>query len=267
MAENHFPWENTFEPFRLFGNIYFTGTIPASTHVVKTSDGLILFDPGYQHSLYIVIDNMYRMGLNPHDIKYIFITHGHIDHFGAAKALRELTGAKIVLGEPDRDYANGKLDLSWAKELGLEYKETFEADILINDGDEITIGDTTVRAVATPGHTPGVMSYIFNATDGEKTLTAGLVGGIGMNSMAKEFLDKYGLSYSCRDDFINSMERLKKEKVDLHIPNHLPPAYARQKLEEIKNGNPDAFIDKEEWVRCAEEAKQRLIKLIEQENK
>ena len=173
MSVKNAPWEGYFPPFKIFGNLYFVGTTPASTHIVDTGDGLIMFDSGYQQSLYLVIDNMYSMGLNPHDLKYIFMTHGHIDHFGATRALVELTGAKTVLGEKDYYYATGRYDLSFAKELDMQYNEVFKPDIKINDGDEITLGNTTVKAVATPGHTEGAMSYFFDVTDGEETFRAG----------------------------------------------------------------------------------------------
>ena len=73
------PWDGSFDPFRIFGNLYFVGTSPASVHIVDTGEELIMFDTGYQQSLYMVIDNIYRVGLDPHDIKYILLTHGHID--------------------------------------------------------------------------------------------------------------------------------------------------------------------------------------------
>ena len=169
MANKLIPWEGYRQPFKIFGNLYFVGTEPASVHIVDTGDGLIMFDTGYLHSLYIVIDNMHRLGLDPKNIKYIFLTHGHIDHFGGAAAVKELTGCKIALGKEDREYANGGLDLSYAKELGMEFNETFEPDILLKDKDVFEIGKTKVRSVATPGHTPGTMSFIFNVTDGNET--------------------------------------------------------------------------------------------------
>ena len=239
--------EELFEPIKIFGNLYFVGTKPASVHVIDTGDGLIMLDTGYQHSLYIVIDNMYRMGLSPHDVKYIFLTHGHIDHFGAAKTLKELTGAKIVLGKEDKDYANGKLDLSYAKELDMEFNETFEPDILLSDGDEISLGNTTVHAVATPGHTPGAMSYFFNVSDGKDTYRAGLHGGMGINTLCKEFLDKYSLPYSLRDDFVKSMLRLNEEKVDIFLGNHMQHNNTEEKAEKVKNGDVYAFVNPDEW--------------------
>lgn len=258
------PWEGSFDPFRIFGNLYFVGTPPASVHIVDTGEGLIMFDTGYQHSLYITIDNIYRLGLNPHDIKYILLTHGHIDHMGAAKALRELTGAKIALGKEDRDYANGTLDLSYAKELDMEFRETFEPDVLLSDGNEIRLSNTTVRAVATPGHTPGAMSYFFNVSDGADIFIAGLHGGMGINTLCKEFLEKYDLPYTLREDFVNSMLRLNEEHVDIFLGNHMQHNHTERKAELIKSGNQLAFVDPSEWqpynLWCIENMEKMICK-------
>ena len=244
---NKKPWEGSFDPLRIFGNLYFVGTPPASVHIVDTGEGLIMLDTGYQQSLYMVIDNIYRVGLDPHDIKYILLTHGHIDHMGAAKALRELTGAKIALGKEDRDYANGTLDLSYAKELDMEFCETFEPDILLSDGDDISLGNTTVRAVATPGHTPGAMSYFFNVSDGKNTFISGLHGGMGINTLCKEFLEKYDLPYTLREDFVRSMLRLNEEHVDIFLGNHMQHNHTERKAELVRSGNRLAFVDPSEW--------------------
>lgn len=74
------PWEGSFPAFRIFGNLYFVGTQPASTHIIDTGNGLIMLDSGYQHSLYSVIDGIYSVGLNLHDLKYILHTHGAMSY-------------------------------------------------------------------------------------------------------------------------------------------------------------------------------------------
>ena len=259
-------WEGNFEPFKIFGNLYYVGTIPTSVHIIDTGDGLIMLDTGYLQSLYMVIDNMYRIGLDPHNIKYILLTHGHIDHFGGAKAVKELSGGKIAIGREDREYANGTLDLSYAKELNMEFTETFEPDILLSDGDLIRLGNTTVRAVATPGHTPGAMSYFFDVTDGEKTFRAGLHGGMGLNTLSRDFLDKYSLPYTLREDFVRSMMRLNEEKVDIFLGNHMQHNHTEKKAELVKNGDKYAFVNAEEWgpynLWCIE----NLENMIKREN-
>lgn len=259
------PWKGYTTPFRIWGNLYFVGTEPASTHIVDTGDGLIMFDSGYQHSLYQVIHNMHLLGLNPQDVKYILHTHGHIDHMGATRALVELTGCKTAIGEADREYVNGMLNLSYADELGMEFHETFEPDILLHDGDEIVLGNTTVRAMATPGHTPGAMSYYFDVTDGEKIYRAGLHGGMGINTMCREFLDKYNLSYDCREQFIAAMDRLAGEKVDIFLGNHMQHNNTLEKYRRICEGNKEAFVDSCEWGAYVVWAKQNLLNMMGRE--
>lgn len=264
MALQHTPWKGDFAPFKILGNLYFVGTEGASTHIVDTGEGLIMFDSGYQESLYLVIHHMNMLGLDIRDVKYIFHTHGHIDHAGATAALKKITDAKAAIGKEDREYVNGERDLSYAKELDMEMI-FFEPDILLSDGDVITLGKTSVRAVATPGHTEGAMSYIFNVNDGDKEYIAGLHGGMGINTMNKAFLDKYGLSYDCRDKFRAAMDRLKEEKVDIFLGNHMQHNNTPSKYKEILSGNKDAFINEKEWAEYAEWAKNNLIRMMEDE--
>ncbi len=260
------PWKGAMEPFKVFGNLYFVGTEPASSHMIDTGDGLILIDTGYQHGLYLLIDNIYRLGFNPHDVKYILLTHGHVDHYGSAHAFSLLTGCKVAIGAQDRDYINGKNGLTWEKELGV-YAEPFEADILLNDGDEIKLGNTVIKAVLTPGHTHGAMSYFFNVTDGKDTYRAAIPGGLGLNSLEGCYLDAYGLPYSLRDDFLLAMDRMAEEKVDIFLGNHVGNNNTPGKYEALKNGDKNAFIDPDGWAACHNSVKRNLLKLIEEEKK
>lgn len=234
-------------PTKIFGNLYFVGTRPASTHIVDTGEGIILFDAGYLESLPVVIENMKTLGFSSGDIKYILLTHGHIDHAGAARRLREMSGAKIAIGAVDREYVNGERDLTYAREFEMKF-DFFEPDILLSDGDEITLGNTTVRAVATPGHTPGAMSYFFSVSDGESAYTAGLHGGMGTNTLTREYLDKYALPYSLREDFVRSMIRLNEERVDIFLGNHMQHNHTEEKAKRLAGGDALAFVDSDEWA-------------------
>lgn len=258
------PWEGYTKPFRIFGNLYFVGTVPASTHIIDTGKGLIMIDPGYPQSLYLVIDNMYRMGLSPHDIKYIVITHGHYDHLGAVRALVEMTGAKTFLGKEDVDYANGKVDLTWAKELGCEYYEAFEPDVLLSHNDVIELGNTRILVKDAPGHTPGTKAFFFDVTDGKKTYRVGTHGGVGINSMEKSFLEKYGLPTSIREQFVPAIDALMDEKVDIFIGNHVGNNDTVGKGARItETENP--FIDSTAFQAFLEERKQAYFDLLEKE--
>ena len=240
-------WDGYVKPFRIFGNLYFVGTVPASTHLIDTGEGLILIDTGYQQSLYLVLNGVWELGFSPYEIRWLLHTHGHIDHFGATRALVELTGAKTFIGKPDRGAADGSRDLSYARELGMEFRETFTPDVLLEDGDEMRLGNVVIRAVATPGHTEGAMSYFFDVTDGRETFRAALHGGMGTNSLEKEYLERYGLPLSLRDDYRRSMLRLSEEKADIFLGNHLGHNHTLEKREKLLAGDRHAFVDPEEW--------------------
>lgn len=246
------PWKGFLEPFRLWGNLYFAGSMPASVHLVDTGDGLLMLDCGYQESLYLVLENIRKLGLDPADIKDILITHGHIDHCGAAMALKQLYGCRLLIGAEDETYVNGtrKENLTYATELGLPFIP-FSPDVLLRDGDVITRGNTAVRCVATPGHTAGAMSFFFDVTDGTRTYRAGLHGGMGINTLSRSYLNKYGLPYSLRTDFVNAMQRLSRERVDIFLGNHAEHNHTPEKAEAIKRGQTDAFVVPDEWTPYA----------------
>ena len=140
------PWLGKMQPFKVVGNTYFVGTYQASCHLIDTGDGLIMIDPGYSKTAYLVLDSIYQLGFNPRDIKYIINTHWHGDHVEATNAFADLSGAKTLLGKDDVEKAG----------------MYFTPDILINDGDELTLGNTTVKFMHTPGHTKGTISFFFD---------------------------------------------------------------------------------------------------------
>ena len=258
------PWKGYTEPFRIFGNLYFVGTVPASTHIIDTGAGLIMIDPGYPQSLYLVIDNLYKLGFSPYDIKKIIVTHGHYDHLGAVRALVEMTGAKTYIGKEDVTYANGKEDLTWAKELGTVYYEAFEPDVLLSHGDVIALGNTRITVKDAPGHTPGTKAFFFDVTDGEKTYRVGTHGGVGLNSMKKAFLDRYGLPTSIREKFVPAIDALMEEKVEIFIGNHVGNNDTVGKGKLItETENP--FIDSTAWKTFLNQRKKMYFEVLEEE--
>lgn len=257
------------KPCKITNNVYFVGTFDwsSSSHLVDTGEGLILIDSGFPYALDVVLENIKEFGFEPSQIKYLLISHGHYDHMGSSVVLREKYGTKLFLGEQDRLYANGTLDLTWAKELGFEYTKPFEPDVLLKDCDEISLGNTIVKCYHTPGHTPGTMSFVFDSYyKGEKYVCA-TFGGAGINSMERGFLEKYSLSDECRNDFRNSLKRMAEIKVDIHLGNHPFNNQTKDKIkkwEENPNGS-NPFIDSGEWQKFLKSCEENLDNLIKKE--
>lgn len=92
------------------------------------------------------------------DVKYILLTHGHFDHIGGVKGIKELTGAEVVISREDAPML-GSGRLSLAAFCG-ERQINADADIVVTDGDIIHLGESEIRVMSTPGHTKGGVCYI-----------------------------------------------------------------------------------------------------------
>ena len=251
-------------PFRMYGNLYFVGSSAVSVHVVETSSGLVMIDTGYPDMYEQICFSMEEVGLHPQDICAIFHSHGHIDHFGCTERLKAISGAKTYISRIDNAIVNGTYDWSWAKELGLPRVEPFDCDVLVEDGDSFVFGDTTIRCVLTPGHTEGVLSFFVNVEEDGKSLIAAMHGGIGMNSMTKEFLEEYGFSKDCREIFRKGLHSLKSEQVDIVMGNHPFQNNTEGKLKRLEAGE-SAFVDSTEWIRFLQETESTLDEMLENE--
>ncbi|MDD4842674.1 MAG: MBL fold metallo-hydrolase [Sphaerochaetaceae bacterium] len=253
-------------PFRVIGNLYFVGTRPASSHIIDTGDGLIMLDSGYPEDLKHIINSIQVIGFSCQDIKIILHSHGHIDHIGNTRSIVQLSGAKTIIGRLDADYVTGKRDLSFAKELGMEFSQFFTPDVLLEDGATVSLGNTVIRCIHTPGHTEGTMSYFFDVMDNGRDLRVGTHGGVGTNSMEKSFLQRYALPLSLRDDFRAGLDRLKREHVDVFIGNHQDQCNTVDKYKQIMAGNKDAFIDSTAWPEFLLQCENRLDRMLAEED-
>jgi metallo-beta-lactamase class B len=240
------PWEFRAEPFRIAGGLYYVGNTNVSSHLIDTGDGLVLFDTAYPQTVYLLLESIRRLGFDPDDIRLIIHSHAHYDHFGGTRAVVELTGAKTAMGEADVPVTRDRRELSWGKEYGIEFREVFDVDIPLTDGQKLEQGNVTLECVGVPGHTPGSMSYFFEVEEDGKRLRVGNHGGPGLNTLTDAYMSEYGLPASCRDDYEKSLARLREEEVDIFIgihPNQNDTFGKYAGFDEGKN----RFIDKAAW--------------------
>ena len=240
------PWKYHVEPFRIIGNLYYVGNSDVSSHLIDTTQGLVLLDTGFPQTVYLLLESVRRLGFNPDDIRYILHCHGHYDHFGGTRAIVELTGAKTALGADDIEILKSRPELSWAPEYGVEFYEVFEVDEPLADGQIISLGNTSIECLHIPGHTPGAMSYFFEISDSGNTYMVGIHGGPGLNTLSEGYLKKYGLPLSRRNDYITSLQRLKTRAVDVFIGAH-PGQNATLIKRDLMEDNRNPFLDKTAW--------------------
>jgi metallo-beta-lactamase class B len=187
-------------PFKIFDNLYWLGTRQHSSWALQTSAGLIIIDTNFAWATGPeIIEGLNTLGLNPSDIKYVIISHAHGDHDQGAAELQKRFGAQVVMGAPDWDATLARP----ATAPGGVPKR----DIAVgSDGRKLTLGDTTVQIVPTPGHTPGTLSYVFPVKDRGRTLMVAYSGGT--------LTGAFGSDGARWDEYIASQRRIAKVAAD-----------------------------------------------------
>jgi len=135
-----------------------TGMLQANTYLVcdETSRlGFIVDLGGYSRELKNIIEK------NDIQIQYIVLTHGHGDHIGGVQEhLRDFPDAKVVCSRAEEKMLLDP-ELNEAHHFGPE-KVSFKPDILVDDGDTLTVGNMTMKFIMTPGHTEGGMCILVD---------------------------------------------------------------------------------------------------------
>ena len=192
------------EPAKVFDNLYFVGQSEFSAWAVTTSAGIIIIDTIYDYSVEDeVVGGLTKLGLDPAQIKYVVVSHGHADHSGGARLLQERFSARVLLSAADWDL----LDRS----SGVKPKR----DMVATDGQKLTLGDTTLTLYLTPGHTPGTISTLIPVKDNGRAHLVAEWGGTMFN---------FARSRDAFDTYIASAERFQgivaRAGADALISNH-----------------------------------------------
>jgi metallo-beta-lactamase class B len=243
------------EPRQIFDNLYWVGNNSRNSWVIKTSAGLIVVDTLFHYSVEPeIVDGIKKLGMDPRDIKYVLISHGHGDHDEGAKILQDL-GARIVMSRPDWD-----LVLNGTPMPGGNPKR----DMVAVDGQKLTLGDTTVMIYLTPGHTDGTLSFTFPVKDHGQTRVIAYPGGTAYN---------FPRSVARFQAYIDTQKRFAKIAADagatVILSNHseFDEAYMKARMiSTMMPGEDNPFVIKDGVQRyqtvlteCAEAEKARLL--------
>jgi metallo-beta-lactamase class B len=224
------------EPLKVFDNLYYVGERAYSAWAVTTSAGIIIIDPVYDYSVEEqVVGGLKKLGLDPAQIKYVVVSHAHRDHAGGAWYLQERFGARVLLTAADWDLL-AKNTQSWPKP---------KRDMVVADGQQLTLGDTTLTFVHTFGHTPGTMSTLIPLKDNGKPHVAALWGGTGFNfTLTPERPGAYWF-----DAYIASARRFReaaaKAGADVFLSNHPSWDDSNPKMEALAkraSGGPHPYV-------------------------
>ena len=238
LAQTMKKWNTPFEPFQLIDNIYYIGTDGIAVYVIKTTDGLILMDTLVPQSTAMLKDSIAKLGFKEADIKVILNTHAHFDHTGGFAEIKKDTGAQLVAGERDKPLLEGGYYPGEEQNADIRFAPV-KVDRTVTEGDKVTLGDTTLIAHATPGHSPGCTSWEMTVKDGDQNRQVLFFcsGTVALNRLVGNPTHP-----GIVDDYKSTYAKVKAMKIDVLLGPH-PEVYGMQaKRAAMQDGAPNPFV-------------------------
>lgn len=228
--------EKQFPPHHIIGNIYYVGTETLASFLVTTPQGNILINTTYERTVPVLLSSVEKLGFRFSDIKIVLGSHAHADHMQGDALVKELTGARVMAMEQD---------VPALRAMTPEGKP-HPIDQILHDGEEVTLGGTTLVAHLTPGHTRGDTTWSMKAREGGKTYDVVIIGSMGVNPGYKlvNNPDIPGIA----EEYERGFRVLHSLACDVPLGSHPAMYNMTEKYARIGKG-PNPFIDPEGYKR------------------
>src|SRR2546426_10608057 len=151
-------WNDPFPPHHVMDNVYFVGTKELASFLITTPQGHMLMNSNYESSVQVIRASVEKLGFKFGDIKILISGHAHPDHVEGDALVKELTRAQVVVG---------RLEVPAVKEFRPGGKE-HPIDRIVDNGDTVTLGGTTLTAHVLPGHTKGCLAWSMDLKEDGK---------------------------------------------------------------------------------------------------
>src|SRR5262245_47653980 len=236
-------WNATTEPFRIIDNVYYVGTDGLASYLITSPQGHILVDTVMPESTSQIKASIEKLGFKVTDIKYLLNTHAHIDHTGGLAEMKQASGAQMVAGDADKPLLEGGY-YPGAKEETLLQFPPVKVDRTVREGDTVAIGDVTLTARATPGHSPGCTSWEFKVKDGDATRSVLIFcsGTVALNRLVGN--PTYP---GIVEDYRKTFARARDVKVDVLLAPHPEMYKMQEKRAKLSDGAPNPFVNPGEF--------------------
>jgi metallo-beta-lactamase class B len=236
-------WNKPTEPFRMIGNVYYVGTEGLASYLITSPQGHVLVDTVMPDATSQIKANIEKLGFKVTDIKYLLNTHAHIDHTGGLAEMKAASGAQLVAGEADKPLLEGGYYPGAREETALNFPPV-KVDRTVREGDKVTIGDVTLIARETPGHSPGCTSWEFSVKDGDATRSALIFcsGTVALNRLVPN--PTYP---GIVTDYRKTFARAKDMKVDVLLAPHPEMYRMAEKRAKLAEGGPNPFVNPGEF--------------------
>ena len=251
-AQSNPDWTRPFPPFRIIGNIYWVGSYDLSTYLITTPQGHILINTGVGDTAKQIKASVEQLGFKLEDTKILTATHGHFDHVAGMADLKRMTGARLIVSEPDKELfeSGGKSDFRFGDTPGARF-EPVNVDGTFKDSDTISLGGTVLTAHHHPGHTKGATSFSLNVQEGGKTYRVVIANMPSINpGVTVSGMPKYpGITA----DYARTFKAQKDMPIDVWLASHAAQFKMHEKYKPGDPYNPDRFVDPQGFKAAVEQ--------------
>ena len=241
-AQNNPEWTRPFPPFRIIGNLYWVGSYDLSTYLITTPAGNILINTGVGDTANQIKASVEQLGFKIADTKILTATHGHWDHVAGLAQLKKMTGARLIVSEPDKELfeSGGRADFRFGDDPGSRF-DPVKVDATFKDNDTISLGGTVLTAHHHPGHTKGATSFTLDVPENGKTYRVVIANMGSINpGVTVSGMPKYpGIG----DDYARTFKAQKDMPIDVWLASHASQFKLHQKYKPGDPYNPDRFVD------------------------
>ena len=238
-------WTEPFPPHKIAGNLYYVGSKDLASYLVATSEGLILINSSLEESVPLIRASVEKLGFKMSDIKILLISHAHSDHCAGSAEIVRLSGCQyFVMGQDAAAVESGGSLKGRLNRADYTQFPPAKVDRRLKDGDEVKLGDATVVARLTPGHTRGCTTWTMKVKDGDKTLNAVIIGSPNVNP---GYILVNNKTYpTIATDYEQTFRVLKSLPIDLFLGAHGSYYGMVAKHAKLKDGSTtNPFIDPE----------------------
>ena len=257
-------WEVPAEPRHIAGPLYFVGTEGLGVWLIKSSAGLILLNTGMPGSGPMIEKSIRTLGFNPKDIKLLLASHAHIDHAGGHAYIEKISGAKVAMiaEEVPLLTSDGRTDFFYKNLKKFEY-EPVAVDQVLHDGETITLGDISMTAHLTQGHSIGSTSWTMKITDNGTPYSVIFPDGTGANPGYRVRVNPSlpGLENQFRKTF----DFLASQKPDIWLGNHNDTYGFKEKATRAVKEGAAAWVDPDGYAKWVAEARKQMDALVAKE--
>jgi metallo-beta-lactamase class B len=248
-------WTEPFPAFRIAGNLYYVGSRGLASYLITTPEGHILINSNMEANVPMIRTSVETLGFKFSDIKILLISHAHWDHCAASATIKRLTGAKYMVTEGDVGVveSGGKSDFQYGTDPTALFTAT-KVDRVLHDSDEVKLGDATLTARLTPGHTRGCTTWTMKVNDGSKARDVVIIGSPNVNPGYK--LVGNTVYPGITEDYEKTFRVLKSLPVDYFLGAHGSYFDLETKYPKFKAGDASAFIDSAGYKNYVEEREQ-----------